>query len=93
MKFCQIGLIFLPNLPNSNKIKNPLNISKLNILNFISFWNVLPGVKSKTFIKIWQICQIRLKKLDYLRLYQSSDLRIDSLPKAVGDLVGKSRLS
>ena len=31
----------LANLPNSVKIKNPLNISKLNILIFISFWNVL----------------------------------------------------
>ena len=42
-KIWQICLIFLPNLsnlPNSVKIKSPLNISKL-FLNFISFWNVL----------------------------------------------------
>ena len=32
---------FLPNLPNFVKIKNPLNLSKYKILNFISFLNTL----------------------------------------------------
>ena len=65
-----ICLILLPNLPNSVKIKNPLNTSNfyfiLECLKFVmrTFWTQFEVlvVKTEHFSKIWQICQIHFGK-------------------------------
>ena len=52
----------LPNLPNHSKIKNPINVLKLRLLNFFSFWKTLT-LHLKYFSSVWGIWCKNIRKI------------------------------